>query len=96
MALTVGSTRKIGMWDFVQINGGMNVTGQCEASNFWVSGSWLNSSSTLYLGGASGAAVTMYMNGNVNPISDNAYGLGSGSNRWAGISLRNSLRRWLR
>ncbi len=82
----IGSTRKIGMWDFVQINGGMNVTGQCEASNFWVSGSWLNSSSTLYLGGASGAAVTMYMNGNVNPISDNAYGLGSGSNRWAGIS----------
>jgi len=82
----IGSTRKIGMWDFVQINGGMNVTGQCEASNFWVSGPWLNSSSTLYLGGASGAAVTMYMNGNVNPISDNAYGLGSGSNRWAGIS----------
>jgi hypothetical protein len=60
--------------------------GQVSANNFWINGSWLNSSSTLYIGGASGAAVTMYMNGNVNPISDNAYGLGSGSNRWAGIS----------
>lgn len=59
---------------------------QVSANNFWINGSWLNSSSTLYIGGASGAAVTMYMNGNVNPISDNAYGLGSGSNRWAGIS----------
>jgi hypothetical protein len=82
----IGGTRKIGMWDFVQVNGNMNVTSQCEASNFWVSGSWLNSSSTLYIGGSSGAAVTTYMNGNVNPINDNAYGLGSGSNRWAGIS----------
>jgi len=54
--------------------------------NVWINGSWLNSSSTLYIGGASGAAVTMYMNGNVNPISDKAYGLGSGPNRWAGIS----------
>jgi hypothetical protein len=83
---SAGNGRRVGIWDFLTVNGSMNVTGQCEASNFWVSGSWLNSSSTLYLGGASGAAVTMYMNGNVNPISDNAYGLGSGSNRWAGIS----------
>jgi hypothetical protein len=67
------------------INGTLGVTGQASANNFWINGSWLNSSSTLYIGGASGAAVTMYMNGNVNPISDNAYGLGSGSNRWQGI-----------
>ena len=56
------------MWDFFQINGSMNVTGQCEASNFWVSGSWLNSSSTLYLGGSSGAVChDLHGNGSFNP-----------------------------
>ena len=67
-------------------SGNLTISNQVTAPTLWVSGSWLSSSSTLYIGGASGAAVTMYMNGNVNPISDNAYGLGSGSNRWAGIS----------
>jgi hypothetical protein len=69
----------------ISVNGTLGVTGQASANNFWINGSWLNSSSTLYIGGASGAPVTMYMNGNVNPISDNSYGLGSGSNRWQGI-----------
>jgi hypothetical protein len=62
--------------------------------NMWINGSWLNSSSTLYIGGASGAAVTLFANGNLNPIVDasspsggiQGYGLGSGSKRWAGIS----------
>jgi hypothetical protein len=67
-------------------SGNLTISNQVTAPTLWVSGSWLSSSSTLYIGGASGSAVTMYMNGNVNPISDNAYGLGSGSNRWAGIS----------
>lgn len=69
----------------ISVNGTVGITGQASANNFWINGSWLNSSSTLYIGGASGTPVTMYMNGNVNPISDNSYGLGSGSNRWAGI-----------
>jgi len=69
----------------ISVNGTVGITGQASANNFWINGSWLNSSSTLYIGGASGAPVTMYMNGNVNPISDNSYGLGSGSNRWQGI-----------
>ncbi len=82
---SAGGSRSVSIWDKLTVNGTLTVTSQASANNFWINGSWLNSSSTLYIGGASGAAVTMYMNGNVNPISDNTYGLGSGSNRWAGI-----------
>ncbi len=82
---SAGSGRRVGIWDFLTVNGSMNVTGQCEASNFWVSGSWLNSSSTLYLGGSSGAYVTIYGNGSFDPTVDNSFGLGSGSNAWQGM-----------
>jgi len=82
---SAGSGRRVGIWDFLTVNGSMNVTGQCEDSNFWVSGSWLNSSSTLYLGGSSGAYVTIYGNGSFDPTVDNSFGLGSGSNAWQGL-----------
>jgi hypothetical protein len=64
----------------------LSVSGQSSANNIWINGSWLNSSSTLYIGGASGAPVTMYANGNFNPIADATYGLGGGGNRWLGIT----------
>lgn len=92
---SAGGSRQVGIWDYLTVNGSQTVTGnlsvsgQSSANNLWITGSWLNSSSTLYIGGASNAPVTMYMNGNVNPVGDGAYGLGSGSNRWAGISAIN-------
>ena len=82
---SAGSGRRVGLWDFLTVNGSMNVTSQCEASNFWISGSWLNSSSTLYIGGSSGAYVTVYGNGSFDPTVDNSFGLGSGSNAWQGL-----------
>ena len=82
---SAGSGRRVGIWDFLTVNGSMNVTSQCEASNFWVSGSWLNSSSTLYIGGSSGAYVTIFGNGSFDPTVDNSFGLGSGGNAWQGV-----------
>ncbi len=68
-----------------QINSSGNLT---LAGNLTVNGSWLGSASTLYIGGSSGAAVTLIANGNFNPINS-SYGLGSGGTPWAGIVANN-------